>query len=96
MLNAEQRLDAFEKQVAYRSRNLPRKVNRFSNQWLIPVAQDFLNSTSWPEADTAEGLVERLRERRAQKIKARKEKNAAARKKKLLDQAARDLQGLLL
>lgn len=96
MLSAEQRLDAFEKQVAFRSRHLPKKVNRFSDQWLIPVAQDFLNSTCWPDADTPEGLVARLRERRALKGTTTKKKNATTRRKKLADQAAKDRQGSLL
>lgn len=96
MLSAEQRLDAFEERVTFRSRKLPKNVNRFSNQWLISIAQDFLNSTSWTEADTPEGLVARLRERRALKAKATKEKNAAARRRMLSAQAARDAQGTLL
>lgn len=96
MLTAEQRLDAFEERLAFRTRKLPKSVNRFSDQWLIPIAQDFLNSTSWTEADTPEGLVARLRERRALKARATKEKNTAARKKKLAEQAARDSQSSLL
>lgn len=96
MLDAEQRLDAFEQRVRYRSRRMPCTANQFTDQWLIVVAQEFLNSTSWPDADTPEDLVRRLRERRSLKSTKTRQRKTALRKKREAVQAARDLQGKLL
>lgn len=97
MLNAEQRLDAFEKHLQYRNRRAPKKeFNRFTDMELVRQASEFLKLTSWPSTcDTPEDLVQRLRVRRAKKAGATRSIRVARRKKLEAAQAAAACQGEL-
>lgn len=82
MLTPEGRLDAFYRHLRFRNRGNNSRVKDYSDKQLIHSASEFLKLTTWPDADTPEDLVARLRARwseKSAKTRARKTKTRIAR-----------------